>query len=105
MTAHIVVPAFDVDPSGAPDPTTVDGQGLPATLNPHVLTTLLREQLGYDGLVITDGLEMQGVVERFGSGEAAVRAVVAGADMVMVLWSVEKKREVRDAHAARPHPW
>ena len=85
MTAHIALPAL------------TDSGDLPATVSERVLTQLLREELGYQGLVITDGLEMQGIVQRFGSGEAAVRAVLAGADMVMVLWYPEKKREVRDA--------
>lgn len=88
MTAHIALPAL------------TDSGDLPATVSERVLTRLLREELGYDGLVITDGLEMQGIVQRFGSGEAAVRAVLAGADMVMVLWYPEKKREVRDALVA-----
>ena len=87
MTAHIALPTLGDD--GEKD--------LPATVNSRVLTGLLRDELGYDGLVITDGLEMQGIVQRFGSGEAAVRAVLAGADVVMVLWFPEKKREVRDA--------
>ena len=86
MTAHIALPGL-----GGPD------ADLPATVSERVLTTLLRSELGYQGLVITDGLEMQGIVARFGSGEAAVRAVLAGADVVMVLWFPEKKREVRDA--------
>ncbi|OGQ10906.1 MAG: hypothetical protein A2138_01360 [Deltaproteobacteria bacterium RBG_16_71_12] len=85
MTAHIALPAL------------TDSGDLPATVSERVLTRLLRDELGYEGLVITDGLEMQGIVQRFGSGDAAVRAVLAGADMVMVLWYPEKKREVRDA--------
>lgn len=86
MTAHIALPGL-----GGPQ------ADLPATVSARVLTTLLRNELGYQGLVMTDGLEMQGIVARFGSGEAAVRAVLAGADVVMVLWYPEKKREVRDA--------
>ncbi len=86
MTAHIALANL-----------TAEHSDLPATVSAAVLTGVLREQLAWDGLVITDGLEMQGIVERFGSGEAAVRAVVAGADMVMVLWFPEKKREVREA--------
>lgn len=86
MTAHIALPAL-----GGPE------KDLPATLSERVLTTLLRDELGYQGLVMTDGLEMQGIIQRFGSGEAAVRAVLAGADVVMVLWFPEKKREVRDS--------
>jgi beta-N-acetylhexosaminidase len=89
MTAHIALPALGLE--------TGEEKDLPATVSPRVLTRLLREELGYDGLVMTDGLEMQGIVQRFGSGEAAVRAVLAGADVVMVLWFPEKKREVKDA--------
>ncbi|MDP2341898.1 MAG: glycoside hydrolase family 3 N-terminal domain-containing protein [Deltaproteobacteria bacterium] len=85
MTAHIALPMI------------AEGGDVPATVSHKVLTGLLRDELSYDGLVITDGLEMQGMLERFGAGEAAIQAVVAGADMVMVLWSVEKKREVRQA--------
>lgn len=85
MTAHIALPAVAETPD------------LPATVSANVLTGILREQLGYDGLVITDGLEMHGIVSRYGSGEAAVRAVLAGADMVMVLWFPEKKEEVHRA--------
>ncbi|HEY1097565.1 MAG TPA: glycoside hydrolase family 3 protein [Myxococcota bacterium] len=85
MTAHIALPKI------------AEGKDIPATVSGKVITGVLREELGYDGLVITDGLEMQGIVDRYGAGEAAVRAVVAGADMVMVLWFPEKKREVRRA--------
>jgi beta-N-acetylhexosaminidase len=84
MTAHIALPMI--------------GEGNePATVSAKVLTGILRDELGWDGLVITDGLEMQGVIEKYGAGEAAVRAVNAGADMVMVLWFPEKKKEVRQA--------
>lgn len=85
MTAHIALPTITGDPN------------LPATVSPQVLTGILREEMGYDGLVITDGLEMNGIVSRYGSGDAAVRAVLAGADMVMVLWFPEKKEEVHKA--------
>lgn len=85
MTAHIALPAITGD------------NDLPATVSPQVLTGILREEMGYDGLVITDGLEMNGIVSRYGSGDAAVRAILAGADMVMVLWFPEKKEEVHQA--------
>jgi beta-N-acetylhexosaminidase len=92
MTAHIALPGL----GGL-------HADLPATVSERVLTTLLRAELGYQGLVITDGLEMQGIVQRFGSGEAAVRAVHAGADVVMVLWDPLKKREVRAALLTAVH--
>lgn len=77
MTAHIALP--NVAHAGQ----------VPATLSRPILTHLLREQLGYDGVVITDGLEMQGIAQRFGIGPSAVQAIAAGADMPMVLWSDE----------------
>src|SRR5580704_12323116 len=71
MTAHIAVPAL------AP-------ADLPATLSPAILTDLLRKQLGFTGLVVTDALEMGGIAKGFTSGEAAVRALEAGADTLLM---------------------
>jgi beta-N-acetylhexosaminidase len=82
MTAHVAMPRITGDPT------------LPATLSKTVLTGTLRERMGFDGIVMTDGLEMQGIVKRFGSGRAAVLAVLAGADMPMILWTHEVKEEV-----------
>ena len=83
MTAHIVYPAFDAN--------------RPATLSPTILTDLLRKELGFDGLLITDDMEMKAIDDRYQSGEAAVMAVEAGADIVMVLWTPTKQIEVFDA--------
>ena len=83
MTAHIIYPAFDAD--------------RPATLSPTILTDLLRKELGFDGLLITDDMEMRAIDDRYRSGEAAVMAVEAGADIVMVLWTPTKQIEVFDA--------
>ena len=83
MTAHIIYPTFDPD--------------LPATLSPTVLTDLLRNELGYDGLLVTDDMEMKAIDDRYQSGEAAVMAIEAGADIVMVLWTPTKQIEVFDA--------
>lgn len=69
MTAHIVVKALDSHPS---------------TLSKPVLTTLLRQQMGFRGLVVTDSLVMDAVAKRYGANEAAVRAVAAGADVVLM---------------------
>jgi beta-N-acetylhexosaminidase len=71
MTAHIAVPAL------APADT-------PATLSPAILTDLLRKDLGFKGLVITDALEMGGIAKGFSSGEACVRALEAGADTLLM---------------------
>jgi beta-N-acetylhexosaminidase len=71
MTAHMAVPAFEPDP-------------IPATVSPHILTGLLREELGFKGLIVTDALEMQGIASLYSQGEAAVRAIEAGADMLLM---------------------
>ncbi|NMO51395.1 glycoside hydrolase family 3 protein [Actinoplanes sp. TBRC 11911] len=70
MTGHLLVPAFDPE--------------LPATLSRRVLTGLLREELAYDGLIVTDAIEMQGVRRTYGLGGATVRALAAGADAICV---------------------
>jgi beta-N-acetylhexosaminidase len=71
MTAHVAVPAL-----APPD--------LPATLAPQILTGLLREQLGFKGLVVTDALEMDSIAKGYSSGDAAVRAIEAGADVLLM---------------------
>jgi beta-N-acetylhexosaminidase len=71
MTAHMAVPAL-----APPD--------LPATLSRAVLTDLLRGELGFQGLVVTDALDMGGIVKGFGAGDAAVRALEAGADTLLM---------------------
>ncbi|MEV0714790.1 glycoside hydrolase family 3 protein [Asanoa sp. NPDC050611] len=70
MTGHLLVPAID--------PT------LPATLSRSVLTGLLRDELGFEGAVITDGMEMRGLVDQFGFETAVVAALAAGADAICV---------------------
>jgi beta-N-acetylhexosaminidase len=71
MTGHIAVPAL------AP-------AGVPATLSPEILTGLLRKELDFKGLVITDALGMGAIVNGLGPGEAAVRALEAGADTLLM---------------------
>ncbi|MFF3596833.1 glycoside hydrolase family 3 protein [Kitasatospora indigofera] len=70
MTAHILLPALDREH--------------PATVSPRILTGLLRRRLGFDGLVVTDAVEMRAVADRYGQAGAAVRALAAGADLVCV---------------------
>lgn len=70
MTAHIVVPALDP----AEDP---------ATLSKPILTGILREELGYDGVVVTDSLGMQGVRTKYGDERVPVLAVQAGVDQLL----------------------
>ncbi|HLZ92579.1 MAG TPA: glycoside hydrolase family 3 N-terminal domain-containing protein [Candidatus Acidoferrum sp.] len=72
MTGHLSVPALE------PDPNT------PATLSSHILTDLLRHELHFEGLVVTDAMDMGGITVRYAPGEAAVRAFIAGADALLM---------------------
>jgi len=71
MTAHLLVPALD--PSGDP-----------ATLSKPILTGILRDELHYQGVITTDSLAMQGVRDKYGDAEVAVRAILAGADQLLM---------------------
>ncbi len=71
MTYHGILPALD-------------STGVPATLSPRVLTGLLRDSLGYGGVLVTDAMDMAGVLRQFGAAEAARRAVGAGADVLLM---------------------
>jgi beta-N-acetylhexosaminidase len=70
MTAHVLLPALDED--------------APATLSARVVTGLLREELEYDGLILSDDLEMKAVAAQYAVPDAAVRAVQAGCDGVLI---------------------
>jgi beta-glucosidase len=70
MTAHLMLPALDPE--------------RPATLSAAVLRQLLRSELGFEGLVVTDALVMEAIAGRYGAGEAAVLALEAGADLVLM---------------------
>ncbi|RSS64796.1 glycoside hydrolase family 3 protein [Streptomyces sp. WAC07061] len=70
MSAHILVPALD--------PTR------PATLSPQILTGLLRKELRYEGLIVTDGMEMNAIAGTYGIERGSVLAIAAGADAICV---------------------
>ena len=77
MTAHIAVPA-------------ISGETIPATVSRRVLTGLLRNELGFDGIIFTDAMDMLAVSRLFPRGEAAVRAVLAGADVILMPSNVKR---------------
>ncbi len=81
MTAHITVPSLN------------GGDGDPATLSPEVLTDLLRLEMGFEGLLFTDAMDMRAISGRLGAGEAAVQAVEAGADVILMPPSVDAALE------------
>jgi beta-N-acetylhexosaminidase len=70
MSAHMNIPSLDKTPK------------LPSSLSRPIVTDLLKKELVFNGLVISDGMEMRGVVKNFPEGEADVRAVIAGNDIV-----------------------
>lgn len=72
MTAHLHIPALDSTP------------GLPATLSPLILTELLRQQFKFQGIIVTDAMTMGGITRSYPPGEAAVRAIKAGADCLLL---------------------
>src|SRR5699024_5338345 len=82
MTAHILFPALDE---------------LPATLSTRILTGLLRGELGFDGLIVTDSMSMDAIAEGWGLAEAAIMAKAAGVD---VLESSEAPEAMVQRHEA-----
>ncbi len=85
MTAHVAFPAFEIEPS------------LPATLSKAVLTDLLRGEMGYDGVVISDCLEMAAIADGVGVPRAAVATLRAGADVVLISHREEQQRAAIEA--------
>ncbi|MFM6976518.1 MAG: glycoside hydrolase family 3 protein [Sphingobacteriaceae bacterium] len=81
MVAHMQIPALDNTPN------------LPSTLSKPIVTELLKEQLGFKGLVFSDAMGMKGVVKFFPNGEADVRAIIAGNDVLEL--SENSKRAVK----------
>jgi beta-glucosidase-like glycosyl hydrolase len=95
MPGHLSVPALDPTPAprrrgrtenryvAGPSESTEHGT-LPATLSKAIVDGLLRRELGFDGLVVSDAFDMGGLTEHFDPGEAAVRAIEAGEDQLLM---------------------
>ncbi len=86
MVAHVVVAAFDAE--------------RPASLSPRILHGLLRDELGFDGVAVTDCLQMDAIARRPGTVAGAVAALAAGADLVLVSHSLALAGEAAAAIAA-----
>ena len=84
MTAHVALPA-------------ITGDNMPATVSPAVIRGLLREELGYQGVVMTDCLEMQAISDGVGVGPGAVLALKAGVDLVLISHRYDRQRAGLDA--------
>jgi beta-N-acetylhexosaminidase len=78
MTAHVIFEALD--------------PGVPATMSAKVLR-LLREELGFGGVLVSDDLEMKAIADHFGIGEAAVRGTMAGVDLFLVCHRADRQNE------------
>jgi len=78
MTGHITFPRFDLQERDS------NGKLLPSSLSYNIVTKLLREELHFEGLALTDDLEMGAVVENYGIGEASKMAFLAGSDFILV---------------------
>ena len=83
MVAHILMTQIDPD--------------LPASLSPAVVTGLLRQEMGYEGVVYTDDLTMAAISDTYGMGEAAVLAVEAGCDLLLVCHEADNLTAAREA--------
>lgn len=81
MTAHVAY-------------TALDKSGLPATLSKPVVSGLLREELNFNGVVITDALEMGAIMSRFSKSQAVIKALNVGADMVLIASPEDGEREI-----------
>jgi beta-N-acetylhexosaminidase len=83
MTAHVMFPALDPDE--------------PATLSPAILEGLLRKHLGYDGVVVSDDLEMAAVADRYGIEELVRKGLLAGVDCFLVCHDPDKQAAAVEA--------
>jgi len=79
MTAHVCFPS--IEPK----------EDIPATLSYNVLTNLLRKELGYTGIIITDCMEMKAIADGFGTSEGAIMSIKAGSDIVLVSHTLDKQ--------------
>ncbi|MGB7210119.1 MAG: glycoside hydrolase family 3 N-terminal domain-containing protein [Pyrinomonadaceae bacterium] len=91
MVAHAVYPEHHLQEAD------LNGKLLPSSLSSNIVTTLLRQELNFDGLVLTDDLEMGAIVKNYGIGEACVLAILAGEDMVSICAGVDS---IYKSHAA-----
>ncbi len=92
MTAHVAYDAID--------------RGTPATLSPAAIDGLLRGELGFDSVVVSDDLEMDAILKHQSAGEAAVAALRAGVDLLLICHRADRQEEAREAivHAAQNDP-
>ncbi|MDR9408959.1 MAG: glycoside hydrolase family 3 N-terminal domain-containing protein [Balneolaceae bacterium] len=86
MSAHISFPNIS------------ENEGLPGTLDPSILNKILIDSLSFNGLIVTDGLEMQGIAAHYSPGQAVIKALQAGADQMLV--STDEKAAINEIKKA-----
>ena len=97
MTAHIAYP--QIDDTKVVSQKTGEEINLPATLSKKVLTGLVRKDMGFDGVLITDAMNMAAISGNFGQVEASVRAIQAGIDILLMPCVLYNMEDVRDLDA------
>ncbi|KMJ58753.1 beta-N-acetylhexosaminidase [Bacillus sp. LL01] len=91
MTAHVTFPK--IDGSKAISRKTGEEIAIPATLSHTVLTELMRNEMGYEGIITTDAMNMAAIADHFGPVDAAVKAVQAGTDIVLMPVGLSEVRQ------------
>lgn len=90
MSAHITFPK--IDETKVISKKTGEEISLPATLSHRILTGLMREEMNYDGLIVTDAMNMAAITEHYGTVDAAILSVKAGTDIVLMPVGLEAVR-------------
>lgn len=93
QTPHAVMIAHACFPKSDLQEADQNGKLLPSSLSYNFVTKLLRERMGFNGLVLTDDLEMGAILKNYGIGEACVMAVLAGEDMLSICANCDAVRE------------
>lgn len=97
MTAHILYP--QLEDSREYSRKTGKMEALPASMSPKIIQGLLKETLGFEGIVVTDAMNMAGIADHWDSVQAVVQAIKAGADMICMPCTLEKAEDVRRLEA------
>ena len=84
MTTHILFPKLETD-------------NIPATMSRKIITELLREKMGFQGLIVSDCMEMNAIKQKYGTVEGVKQAIKAGVDMIFISHTAKVAREVSDA--------
>jgi beta-N-acetylhexosaminidase len=80
----------------------LDASGLPGSLSPTIINELLRDDMGFDGLVMTDDLDMGAILNHYGFADTMKMALAAGNDLLMICHRVEMAAEALDAIEGLP---